>query len=217
MIDLIVLQFDVLTSAKSLHKHVEASQLPPAFSGTFPYCHQDWLTFHTKLEKLQDGCRDACVFLHSAIQSMHGSSLPDKAEEASLQLTRFDHLMKAVLEDARLVTLQTEGGAVLARLRKEETCVALTEDYREAMDLAAELYNRVDEGVHSLVRLSNQRIKEMELVIDYEAFEERFQEVSGWIENVGERLLEDCSVLEDSLEVLLQTQRHFSEFDGVAR
>ncbi|XP_077144880.1 puratrophin-1 isoform X3 [Ranitomeya variabilis] len=210
-------QFDVLTSAKSLHKHVEASQLPPAFSGTFPYCHQDWLTFRTKLEKLQDGCCDACDFLNSAIQSMHGSSLPDKAEEASLQLTRFDHLMKAVLEDARLVTLQTEGGAVLARLRKEETCVTLTEDYREAIDLAAELYNRVDEGVHSLVRLSNQRIQEMELVIDYEAFEERFQEVSGWIENVGERLLEDCSVLEDSLEVLLQTQRHFSEFDGVAR
>ncbi|XP_073515790.1 pleckstrin homology domain-containing family G member 4B-like isoform X2 [Phyllobates terribilis] len=210
-------QFDVLTSVKSLHKHVEASQLPPAFSGTFPYGHQDWLTFRAKLENLQDSCRDACVFLNSAIQSMHGSSLPDKAEEASLQLTRFGHLMKAVLEDARLVTLQTEGGAVLARLRKEESCVALTEDYREAMDLAAELYNRVDEGVHSLVRLSNQRIQEMELVIDYRAFEERFQEVSGWIENVGERLLEDCSVLEDSLEVLLQTQRHFGEFDGVAR
>lgn len=41
-------------------------------------------------------------------------------------------------------------------------------------------------------------------------------QVSGWIENVGERLLEECSVLEDSLEVLLQMQRHFSEFDGVA-
>ncbi|XP_073411070.1 pleckstrin homology domain-containing family G member 4B-like isoform X2 [Dendrobates tinctorius] len=210
-------QFDVLTSVKSLHKHVEASQLPPAFSGTFPYCHQDWLTFRTKLEKLQDGCCDACAFLHTAIQSMHGGSLPDKAEEASLQLTRFDHLMKAVLEDARLVTLQTEGGAVLARLRKEESCVALTEDYREAMDLAAELYDRVDEGVHRLVRLSNQHIQELELVFESAAFEERFQEVGGWIENVGERLLEDCSVLEDSLEVLLQTQRRFREFDGVAR
>lgn len=48
---------------------------------------------------------------------------------------------------------------------------------RDAMDIAAELYNRVDEGVHSLVRLSNQHIQEMELVIDFEAFEERFQEV----------------------------------------
>ncbi|CAN2389335.1 Pleckstrin homology domain containing [Pristimantis euphronides] len=209
-------QFDVLTSAKSLHKHVDAAQLPPTFNGTFPYCHQDWLTFRMKLENLQDSCRDASVFLHNAIQSMQGSALPDKAEEASLQLTRFGHLMKAVLEDTRLVTLQTEGGAVLARLRKEESCVTLTDDYREAMDTAAELYNRVDEGVHSLVRLSNQRIQEMELVIDFQAFEERFQEVSGWIENVGERLLEECSVLEDSLEVLLQARKHFSEFDGVA-
>ncbi|XP_056381593.1 puratrophin-1-like isoform X2 [Hyla sarda] len=209
-------QFDVLTSAKSLHKHIDVSQLPPTFNGTFPYCHQDWLTFRTKLENLQDSCRDACIFLHNAIQNMHVSSLPNKAEEASLQLTRLGQLMKAVLEDTRLVTLQTEGGAVLARLRKEESCVSLTDDYREAVDFAAELYNRVDEGVHSLVKMSNQHIQEMELVIDFEAFEERFQEVNGWIESVGERLLEECSVLEDSLEVLLQTQRHYSEFDGVA-
>ncbi|KAM3920085.1 puratrophin-1-like isoform 2-T2 [Leptodactylus fuscus] len=209
-------QFDVLTSAKSLHKHIEASQLPPTFNGTFPYCHQDWLTFRMKLESLQDSCRDGSMFLNNAIQNMHISSLPSISEEASLQLTRFGQLMKAVLEDTRLVTLQTEGGAVLARLRKEESCVTLTEDYREAVDIAAELYNQVDEGVHTLVRLSNQRIQEMELVIEFQAFEERFQEVSGWIENVGQRLLEECSVLEDSLEVLLQTQRHFREFDGVA-
>ncbi|XP_044125247.1 puratrophin-1-like [Bufo gargarizans] len=209
-------QFDVLTSVKSLHKHIEASQLPPTFNGTFPYCHQDWLSFRTKLENLQDSCRDACIFLHNAIQNMQVIALPNTAEEASLQLTRFGQLMTAVLEDARLVTLQTEGGAVLARLRKEESCVTLTDDYRETVDMAAELYNRVDEGVHSLVRLSNRRIQEMELVIGFEAFEEQFHEVSGWIENVGERVLEECSVLEDSLEVLLQTQGHFREFDGVA-
>ncbi|XP_040265555.1 rho guanine nucleotide exchange factor 40-like isoform X2 [Bufo bufo] len=209
-------QFDVLTSVKSLHKHIEASQLPPTFNGTFLYCHQDWLSFRTKLENLQDSCRDACIFLHNAIQNMQVTALPNTAGEASLQLTRFGQLMTAVLEDARLVTLQTEGGAVLARLRKEESCVTLTDNYRETVDMAAELYNRVDEGVHSLVRLSNQRIQEMELVIGFEAFEERFHEVSGWIENVGERVLEECSVLEDSLEVLLQTQGHFREFDGVA-
>ncbi|XP_071973251.1 puratrophin-1-like isoform X2 [Engystomops pustulosus] len=209
-------QFDVLTSAKSLHKHIDVSQLPPTFNGTFPYCHHDWLTFRMKLENLKDSCQDAYIFLRNAIQNMCVSSLPDTTEEASLQLMRFGNLMKAVLEDTRLVTLQTEGGAVLARLRKEESCVTLTEDYRVAVDVAAELYNRVDESVHTLVQLSNQRIQEMELVIDFKVFEERFEEVSGWIYNVGERLLEECSVLEDSLEVLLQTQRQFSEFDGVA-
>ncbi|XP_068116379.1 puratrophin-1 isoform X2 [Hyperolius riggenbachi] len=209
-------QFDVLASIKALHKHVEASQLPPKFHGNFLYCHEDWLTFRTKLENLQDSCRDAYVFLQSAIQSMQSILLPEKAEEATLQLTRFGQLMRAVLEDSRLVKLQTEGGAVLARLRKEESCVTHTEDYREAVEVASELYNRVDEGVHTLVRLSNRRIQEMELVIDFEAFEERFKEVGSWIENVGEQTLAECNILEDSLEVLLQTQRHFQEFEGVA-
>ncbi|XP_073461947.1 puratrophin-1 isoform X2 [Aquarana catesbeiana] len=209
-------QFDVLTTTKSLHKHIEASQLPPNFYGTFPYCHRDWLSFRTKLETLQDSCREAFTFLQSAIQNLQSSPLPEKAEEASLQLARFGQLMRAVLEDTRLVKLQTEGGAVLARLRKEESCVMLTDDYREAVEVAAELYNGVDEGVHTLVKLSNKRIQQMELVIEFQAFEERFKEVSGWIEHVGERLLGECSVLEDSLEVLLQTQRHFQEFDGVA-
>lgn len=38
--------------------------------------------------------------------------------------------MKNVLDDTRLVKLQLEGGALLARLRKEESCVTVTEDYR---------------------------------------------------------------------------------------
>ncbi|KAM5138731.1 puratrophin-1-like [Mantella aurantiaca] len=209
-------QFDVLTTPKALHKHIEASQLPPNFHGTFPYCHQDWLSFRTKLETLQDSCHDAYTFLQSAILNLQSSSLPEKAEDASVQLTRFGQVMRAVLEDARLVKLQTEGGAILARLRKEESCVMHTDDYREAVEAAAEMYNGVDEGVHTLVKLSNRRIQHMELVIEFEAFEGRFKEVSGWIENVGERVLGECSILEDSLEILLQTQRHFQEFDGVA-
>ncbi|MEE6500055.1 hypothetical protein FKM82_003671 [Ascaphus truei] len=209
-------QFDLLTSTKSLHKHIEASNLPPEFDGSFPYCHRDWLTFRLKWEYLQQSCRDGCTFLQNAIRNLHVNLLPEKAEEANVLLKKFGQLMRSVLEDARLVKLQTEGGAILARLRKEESCVTVTEDYRDAVDTAAELYNRVDEGVHSLVMLSNQRIQEMELVIEFEAFEERFQEVSRWIEKVGERLLRECSVLDDSLEILIQTQRRFKEFDRVA-
>lgn len=40
--------------------------------------------------------------------------------------------MKSVLEDANLVKVQQEGGALLARLGKEESCVTLTQDYRWA-------------------------------------------------------------------------------------
>lgn len=38
--------------------------------------------------------------------------------------------MKEVLQDARLVTLQREGGAVLARMRREEFRFPQSEDYR---------------------------------------------------------------------------------------
>lgn len=38
------------------------------------------------------------------------------------------HLMKCVLDDARLNRLRLEGGTVLARIRKEEACE--NENYR---------------------------------------------------------------------------------------
>ncbi|CAH2323911.1 puratrophin-1 isoform X1 [Pelobates cultripes] len=209
-------QLDLLTSTKSLHKHIDASQLPPEFDGSFPYCHRDWLAFRMKLEHLQEACRDACIFLQNAIKNLHVGALPDKATVANQMLQRFGHLMRTVLEDTRLVKLQTEGGAILARLRKEESCVTLTDDYRDAVESATDLYNKVDEGVHSLVKLSNKRIQDMEVVIEFEAFEERFQEISGWIETVGMRLLGECSDTQDSLEVVLQAQRHFREFESVA-
>lgn len=45
-------------------------------------------------------------------------------------LHKYKELMRSILEDSRLVRLQLEGGAALSRLRKEDTSVSLTEDYR---------------------------------------------------------------------------------------
>lgn len=42
-----VLQVELLTSLKSLHKHVEVSQLPTEFDGTFPFSHNSWICFRT--------------------------------------------------------------------------------------------------------------------------------------------------------------------------
>lgn len=47
--------------------------------------------------------------------------------------------MKEVLEDTRLVTLQREGGAILARMRKEEFRFAQSEDYRYTPNMAFKL------------------------------------------------------------------------------
>lgn len=44
-------------------------------------------------------------------------------------------LMKNVLEDARLVTLQREGGALLARMKREEFRFPQSEDYRYETEL----------------------------------------------------------------------------------
>ncbi|OPJ78073.1 puratrophin-1 isoform A [Patagioenas fasciata monilis] len=209
-------QFEVLTSMKSLHKHIDSSQLPLELDGTFPYCHRDWLSFRMKLEHLLQGCQGACAFLQGAIHKVESGKLPEKAEGAAVLLRSYRQLMKNILEDSRLVRLQLEGGALLARLRKEESCVTLTHDYRDALDAASVLYNRVDEGVHRLVMLSNKRIQELELVMDFEKVEECFKEVSSWIENVGRKRLKETINLDDSLEMLLQAQKQFREFDLVA-
>ncbi|XP_071423340.1 puratrophin-1 isoform X1 [Pithys albifrons albifrons] len=209
-------QFELLTSMKSLHKHIDSSQLPLELDGTFPYCHRDWLSFRMKLEHLLQGCQGACAFLQGAIHKVESGKLPEKAEDAAVLLRNYRQLMKNVLEDTRLVRLQLEGGALLARLRKEESCVTLTPDYRDALDTASVLYNRVDEGVHRLVMLSNKRIQELELVMEFEKVEECFKEVSSWIENVGRKGLKETVNLDDSLEMLLQTQKQFKGFDLVA-
>ncbi|NWT06607.1 PKHG4 protein, partial [Mionectes macconnelli] len=64
--------------------------------------------------------------------------------------------------------------------------------------------------------LSNKRIQELELVMEFEKVEECFKEVSSWIENVGRKGLKETVNLDDSLEMLLQTQKQFKEFDLVA-
>lgn len=48
---------------------------------------------------------------------------------------------------------------------------------RDALDAAGVLYNQVDEGVHRLVMMSNRRIQELELVMEFEKVEECFKEV----------------------------------------
>uniref|UniRef100_H2ZY41 Pleckstrin homology and RhoGEF domain containing G4 n=1 Tax=Latimeria chalumnae TaxID=7897 RepID=H2ZY41_LATCH len=210
------MQFELLTSLKSLYKHIDSAQLPLEFDGAFPYCHSDWLNFRMKLEQLVLGCRGAYVFLQSAIVSLESSTIPETAEDAGVLLERCRQLMKNVLEDTRLVRLQLEGGAILVRLKREESCVTLTDDYREAIDTVTVLYNQVDEGVHRLVMLSNKHMQELEFVIEFKAFEESFREVSSWIEDVGEKQLRTKSELDDSLEQLLRAQKEFKDFHAVA-
>ncbi|XP_056317728.1 uncharacterized protein plekhg4 isoform X2 [Danio aesculapii] len=206
------IQVELLTSLKSLYKHVDVSQLPTEFEGTFPYAHSSWVCFRMRLEQLTSHCEDAVSLLQNTISKLQSTVLPPTAEEAQLLLCKYRELMRTVLEDSRLVRLQLEGGAALSRLRKEETSVSLTEDYRDAIESAGRLYNQVDELVHRLVMLSNKCTQELEFIMEFKSLEEGFKEVSQWIEEVGESRLQTLSELEDSLEQLHHKQSVFREF-----
>ncbi|XP_026874457.2 pleckstrin homology domain-containing family G member 4B isoform X6 [Electrophorus electricus] len=205
-------QVELLSSLKALHKHVDVSQLPTEFDGTFPFCHASWLYFRTRLEQLSSDCEDAVNLLQTTISSLESRVLPSTAEGAEALLCKYKELMQCVLEDSRLVRLQQEGGAALSRLRKEETSVSLTEDYRDAIESVGGLYNHVDELVHRLVMLSNKCTQELEFVMEFKTLEEGFREVSDWIDEVGEGRLRTLGELEDSLEQLQRKQTLFRDF-----
>ncbi|XP_056121438.1 puratrophin-1 isoform X2 [Rhinichthys klamathensis goyatoka] len=210
------IQVELLTSLKSLYKHVDIAQLPTEFEGTFPYSHSSWVCFRMRLEQLTSHCEDAVNLLQNSISILESAVLPPTAEEAQILLCKYRELMRTVLEDSRLVRLQLEGGAALSRLRKEETSVSLTEDYRDAIENAGHLYNQVDELVHRLVMLSNKCTQELEFIMEFKTLEEGFREVSQWIEEVGESRLQTLSELEESLEQLHHKQTVFREFYAAA-
>ncbi|XP_042170557.1 pleckstrin homology domain-containing family G member 4B-like [Oncorhynchus tshawytscha] len=190
-------QVELLTSLKSLYKHVEVSQLPTEFDGSFPFSHSAWVCFRTRLEQLTSHCEDAVNLLQSTITGLESAVLPATAEEAQVLLARYRGVMCTVLEDSRLARLQLEGGAILSRLRKEETSVSLRDDYRDAVEVVAGLYDQVDELVHKLVMLSNQRTQELDFIMEFKSLEQGFKEG-------GEALLKRLERWEDLSSAELQ-------------
>lgn len=100
------------------------------------------------------------------------------SQDAEQLLTRYKAVMHSILEDRRLVQLQQEGGASLSRLRREESSISVTEEYREEVEAVSRLYDQVDELLHRLVTLSNSRTQELNFIQDFRSLEEGFTEVS---------------------------------------
>ncbi|KAG2469781.1 PKH4B protein, partial [Polypterus senegalus] len=187
-------QVELLTSLKSLHKHIDGSQLPLEFDGTFPFCYSDWVSFRMKLEQLTELCETASTFLCQIIESLRSTRVPSTAEKAEYALKEYKDQMKNILEDKRLVMLQLEGGSILSRLKKEESCVSLTDNYRDEIETAMSLYNKVDELVHCLVMLSNKHMQELEFVVEFKTLEEGFKKEYC---KTGEKLLKKLEEYED--------------------
>ncbi|XP_067433436.1 puratrophin-1 isoform X5 [Thunnus thynnus] len=205
-------QVEVLSSLKSVQKHVELRQLPAEFGGSFSFSQSSWLCFRSRLEQLTNQCEDVINLLQKTINILQSTPLPAAAEEAELLLSRYQAVMRSILEDSRLVQLQQEGGASLSRLRREESSISVTEDYRAAVETVSSLYEQVDELLHRLVTLSNARTQELQFIAEFRNLEQGFTEVRSWLEDVGEVRLKNLDESEDSLELLNKKQQDFKEF-----
>lgn len=206
------ISMEVLTSLKTLHKFIESTQLTENLEGTFPYNHSGWIQFRTKLESFIANCRETSNLLMDTIRMFEYNKPSNNAQEVINCISNHKLTMQRVLQDARLVNLQLEGGAILARLKKEETRFSFSEDYRDAIDSVTPLYNTVEESVHSLVMKSNQCLQHLEFLQNLRTLEDKFKQQNNWLLCEGEPYLQNSVPSGNSLKVIQQTQQKFSEF-----
>ncbi|XP_059184640.1 pleckstrin homology domain-containing family G member 4B-like [Centropristis striata] len=204
------LQMDMVTSMKALNKTVEASQLTSDLGGTFTYSHNDWLQFHQRLVSFMTDLRGADSLLQKAIKKVDGSKNMDTAQEVQLCIQEQRASMKEVLEDTRLVTLQREGGAVLARMRREEFRFPQSEDYRDALESVTSLYNQVEEKLHTLVMRSNESLQQLESLFRLRETESKISTAGMWFNAEGEQRLKDSYTTD---ETLVCTEKALEDFN----
>ncbi|XP_034725087.1 pleckstrin homology domain-containing family G member 4B-like [Etheostoma cragini] len=206
------LQMDMVTSMKALNKTVEASQLTLELGGTFTYSHADWLQFHQRLVSFMTDLRGADALLQIAIKKVDGSKKIDSAQEVQQCIQEQRASMKEVLEDSRLVTLQREGGAILARMRREEFRFPQSEDYRDALELVTSLYNQVEEKLHTLVMRSNESLQHLGFLFRLREMEAKISTAGLWFSAEGEQRLKDSCTTDDPLMCPDKALQHFDVF-----
>ncbi|KAB5584132.1 hypothetical protein PHYPO_G00103910 [Pangasianodon hypophthalmus] len=198
------LQMDIITSLKTLHKSVDGQQLTSEFGGSFPYNHADWLQFYQKLFLFEMDLQGAALLLQSAIRKLNSNKKTDTAEDVRRCSQEQKSAMKQVLEDTHMVTLQRDGGAILARMQKEECRFAQSEDYRDSMKAVMCLYNQVEEGVHTLVMRSNQSLQHLDHMLLLRETEEQLNTSREWCEEEARRWQRDLNPAEETREILEQ-------------
>ncbi|XP_066528188.1 puratrophin-1 [Hoplias malabaricus] len=198
---------EVMSSLKVLNKFVESSQLTSFLGGSFPYSHRDWLDLHQELHPFVLDLKEATNLLLEAIRKLEGVHKIDSVQDVQQCISDQKALMKEVLEDTRLVALQREGGAMLARLRWESDVRATyCEENRVVMDIVEDLYNQVEEQVHVLARKSNMSLQQLHFLLQLRELESRFAKIREWFDLEGERhLLESVEESSLRLQEILQS------------
>ncbi|KAM4622875.1 uncharacterized protein KIAA1755 homolog isoform 2-T2 [Discoglossus pictus] len=206
------LQVEVLTSLKALSRYVEIGQLTWDLGGTFPYCHSEWVQFYQKLDAFLADLRKASDLLQNSIEELGEGGAPQDSQEAEEKMNQYRELMKLVLSDSRLVSLQREGGTTLARLRKEVTRFYCSQDVRCAVESAVHMYNHLEERVHALVTKSNRRLELLESLLKIREIEGQFSQLSSWMDSDGDNQLHEMDSMEWTLETLERYHKRFKDF-----
>ncbi|XP_042613505.1 uncharacterized protein LOC109093786 [Cyprinus carpio] len=207
------LQIDVVTSLKALHKTVDGQQLTSDLGGTFPYSHEDWLQFHQKLSLFQLDLQAASSLLQTAIRRLDVKKT-DTAKDVQSCIQEQRSSMKMVLEDTRLVALQREGGSILARMRKEESRFAQSEDVRDSLESVTCLYNQVEEAVHTLVMKSNQSLQHLEHVLLLREAEDSLSTIRRWCDAEEQSWQKDK---DDTEKTLLKIEQRLQDVQSVLK
>lgn len=207
------IQTEVVTSMKALLKLVEVNQLSSCLDGALPHSYCDWMELHQKLFPFVSDLLEASSLLLRAIRKLEEPQRTDTVQTVQQCMMDQRTLMRDVLEDGRLVGLQREGGAILARLRKESDLkYPHCEDLSDAVDSVTSLYNQVEEQAHVLVQRSNMSLEHLEYLLQLREMEGHFMQMQQWINLEGERHLLEAESVEDSGDRMEQILNSFTGF-----
>ncbi|CAJ1085929.1 rho guanine nucleotide exchange factor 40 [Xyrichtys novacula] len=199
-----------------LQQHVDKQQLPTEMDGEFTHCHADWLVFRQSLESLTERCESALSLLEEALQSMEAEPMPDNIKTVPQSIDKHRQLMASVLADQRVTELQRRGGAWLAGLTNSTTGLAQkSPDCRAALTTTSKLYDSVDDALHRLVRVSNQRGRDLEALGRLAGLVDKLEKCDKEIEQVQSQL-EDYKDPPLSLSRLSLKQQKFKTFRETA-
>ncbi|XP_070824298.1 pleckstrin homology domain-containing family G member 4B-like [Chaetodon trifascialis] len=207
------IQTEMVTSMKALFKLVEVSQLSSRLDGTLSHSHCDWVELHQKLFPFVCDLHEVSSLLLRAISKLEEPQQRDTVQTVQQCMVDQRTLMRDVLEDSRLVSLQREGGAILARLRKESDLkYPHCEDLSDAVDSVTSLYNHVEEQAHVLVQRSNVSLEHLEYLLQLREMEGHFMQMQQWFNVEGERHLLEAESVEDSGDRMEQILNSFTGF-----
>ncbi|XP_074878322.1 uncharacterized protein KIAA1755 homolog isoform X2 [Buteo buteo] len=205
-------QVETLASLKALGRYVDSSQLTQELDGTFPYCHGEWVQFFQKLHPFTAGLRRASELLQSCIQELRSADTLAGTQDAAACIGRHQELMRRVLSDPQLVCVQREGGAVLARLRREAARLSTSADVRTSMESAEGLYSQLEEELHNLVSQSNSCLERLEFLQKVRELEAKFSKLGCWLDGEAAARLQEMGTEEWSPDSFQGSAERFNEF-----